>query len=145
MGDGALVDIVGPSAPLAAAAVGHGWLWTAAMVALLVGAALLGWRLGGGRARRSLRRLGQIRAAFRAGTLADRDAAYLLALELRRTLGTERLAADRPPPFLDEGERAAWPDFVGRLDALRYQPPPVCAAEIEQLFARARAWLRRCR
>lgn len=139
MVDGALHDIVQPAAPLAAAAAGPVWPWLLAAAALLAALALWGWRLRNGPGRRRLRRLDRLLAAFRAGTLDGRAAAYLVALELRRVRGTGRLLPERPPPGPEPA--AGWAALVGRLDTLRYRPPVPSAAEVERLFADARTWL----
>lgn len=83
----------------------------------------------------ALMRLDALTAAWQAGNIKEREAAYRLVTLLRLGLGLPQL-----PPKAPAGiPQAAWESLLDHCSALRYRPG---AAGLDaQMFSQVRAWL----
>jgi hypothetical protein len=126
-------DIIAPAAP---APLPPDYTWyivggAVLLVALLAMALRRVWRTRHRRrARTTLRRA---EAAYRSGTLSEREAAFAIARALMSGFQTRQLRAGAD-------SETNWADFVAHLDTLRYTTQ---TTDITPLFAQARHWLRR--
>lgn len=114
-------------------------------VVLLIGAFVITrWWLKNQDRRRTLRQLRRLRLDFSAGRVTSRALAYAVASELRNHLQTNRLNLNHPVAARDDTQRAAWHDFITRLDILRYQPDNALnPAQIDAVVREAADWARR--
>lgn len=143
-----LADIIEPIAPLPDA--GSNLIWFiiigAVLIVLLVGWLIVWWRKQRP-CRLMVKRLQALRHLSRAEELTRHEMVYLIALELRRGLNLARLLPDEIPAAFQGNDIARWPEFVQRLDALRYQPEIILnESQLETLMTQTETWLRRyCR
>ena len=123
-----LVDIIGPHAPATHPDAIPLWLIVAAgLVLLLAIAAIAAWRHRSAPRRRSLNNLSLIRRRIDmnctdVSALSAHAGGYLLAAEIFRQFGMQRLMENRMPPGFTIADQEPWQHFVATLDALRYQP-----------------------
>ena len=142
-----LVDIIEPVAPLPDAGSGMIWLVTGIVLIVLLVAGLIVWWRKRQPARLMEKRLQALRDVSRTEALTRHEMVYLIALELRRGLNLARLLPDDVPAAFQGNDLVLWPDFVQRLDALRYQPEiAMDESQLEALLTQTETWLRRyCR
>jgi len=127
-------DILSPPAP-APLPADYTWLIAGGAVFAVVLLAITARHLWRTRHRRRARRaLRRTEAAYRAGRLSEREAAFAIARALMSGFETRHLHASAD-------SAADWADFVARLDALRYTATD--GAGVTPLFAQAWRWLRR--
>jgi len=121
---GTLADIIGPTAPPASSAAGHGPAVAAVALTLVVLAAIVLW-IRTRRSRQARRRLRRLRHDYRSGRLAGRAMAYRVAHELASAFRVRQVRAGEVPAALRPADHARWVELVTRLDALRYRPDAV--------------------
>lgn len=141
-----LVDIIGPQASAAPAESLPLWYFAAAgLLLLLVLTGMALWRSRSAPRRRSLNSLKLLRRRIERNALSAQASGYLLAVEMCRWFGIQRLAPDAMPSGFSPSEQESWQRFVASLDSLRYRPGDEqkkrCAAL--QLLAQARLWIER--
>lgn len=126
-------DILPPPTP-APLPADHTWLIMGAVAAALLALTLLLHRFWRRRhCRRAQGALRKAEAAYRAGALDARQAAFAIARALMDGWQLHHLRAGQDAP-------TEWRDFLARLDTLRYTPDD---AEVAPLFGQAHRWLRR--
>ena len=142
-----LADLIEPTAPVAEAANSISWpIIVIVLMLLLASGAFALWRKQHAyRAR--IKRLQALRHTCQVNELARHEVVSMIALELRRGLKLARLLEDEIPEAFQASDIALWPDFIRRLDALRYQPEVVLdKPQLDALFTQTETWIRRyCR
>jgi len=142
-----LVDIFEPMAPLPDAGSNPIWPVTGIVLIVFLVAGLIVWWRKRQPYRLMEKRLQALRHISRSEALTRHEMVYLIALELRRGLNLARLLPDEIPAAFQGDDLVLWPDFVRRLDALRYQPEiAMDESQLEALLTQTETWLRRyCR